>query len=108
MCQNAFFPCLQEIIMCRSKREEQKTDVWSDKKRFYPEFRKISDARLYRVQKKESKILSNFNQIQVSKKQALLKIVLTCNTANYKDIQHNYFLFIFEISQSMMDQQEKK
>ena len=60
MCQNAFFPCLQEIIMCRSKREEQKTDVWSDKKRFYPEFRKISDARLYRVQKNESKILSNF------------------------------------------------
>jgi len=29
---NAFFPCLQEIRMRRSKREEQKTDVWSDKK----------------------------------------------------------------------------
>ena len=27
MCQNAFFPCLQEIRMLRSKREEQKTDV---------------------------------------------------------------------------------
>ena len=32
MCQNAFFPCPQEIRMRRSKREEQKTDVWSDKK----------------------------------------------------------------------------
>ena len=29
MCQNAFFPCLQGIRMHRSKREEQKTDVWS-------------------------------------------------------------------------------
>ena len=27
MSQNAFFPCLQEIKMRRSKREEQKTDV---------------------------------------------------------------------------------
>jgi len=27
MCQNAFFPCLQGIRMCRSKRKEQKTDV---------------------------------------------------------------------------------
>jgi len=25
MCQNAFFPCLQEIRMRGSKREEQKT-----------------------------------------------------------------------------------
>jgi len=33
MCQNAFFPCLQEIRMCRSKREEQKSDVRSDKKK---------------------------------------------------------------------------
>ena len=33
MCQNAIFPCLQGIIMCRSKREEQKTDVWPDKKK---------------------------------------------------------------------------
>ena len=31
MCQNAFFPCLQEIRMSRFKRE-QKTDVWLDKK----------------------------------------------------------------------------
>ena len=85
--------------MCRSKREEQKTDVWSDKKRFYPEFRKISDARLYRVQKKESKILSNFNQIQVSKKQALLKIVLTCNTANYKDIQQKFFFLFSKLAE---------
>ena len=30
-----FLPCLQEIRMRRSKREEQKTDVWSDKKRYY-------------------------------------------------------------------------
>ena len=28
MCQNAFFPCLQGINMLRSKREEQKTDVY--------------------------------------------------------------------------------
>ena len=33
MCRNAFFPCLQGIRMCRCKREEQKTDVWSDKKK---------------------------------------------------------------------------
>ena len=32
MCQNAFFQCLQEIKMLRSKKEEQKTDVWSAKK----------------------------------------------------------------------------
>ena len=32
MCQNAFFPCLQETRMRRSKKEEQKIDVWSDKK----------------------------------------------------------------------------
>ena len=29
---NAFFPCLQEFRMCRSKREQQKTDVCSEKK----------------------------------------------------------------------------
>jgi len=28
MCQIAFFPCLQGINMLRSKREEQKTDVY--------------------------------------------------------------------------------
>ena len=32
MCQNAFFPCLQETRMRRSKKEEQKIDVRSDKK----------------------------------------------------------------------------
>ena len=32
MCQNAFFPCLQGIRILGSKREEQKTDVWSAKK----------------------------------------------------------------------------
>ena len=40
MCQNAFFPGLQGIRMRRSKREKQKTDVWPDKKRLNPEFRK--------------------------------------------------------------------
>ena len=28
MCQNAFSSCLQGVRMRRSKREEQKTDVW--------------------------------------------------------------------------------
>jgi len=32
MSQNAFFPCLQETRMRRSKKEEQKIDVRSDKK----------------------------------------------------------------------------
>ena len=57
--------------MHRSKKE-QKTDVWSDKKKI------------------------PFKNIQGSeKKQDLLKIVLTCNMmANYKDIQKN-ILFLF-------------
>ena len=29
MGKNAFFQCLQGIRMCRSKREEQPTDVWT-------------------------------------------------------------------------------
>ena len=33
MCQNAFFPSLQEIRMRRHNREEQKIDVWSAKKK---------------------------------------------------------------------------
>jgi len=33
MRQNAFFSCLQETRMRRSKREEQKTDVCSDKRK---------------------------------------------------------------------------
>ena len=32
MCQNAFFPCLQETRMCRYIRDEQKTDTSPDKK----------------------------------------------------------------------------
>ena len=65
--------------MHRSKKE-QKTDVWSDKKKI------------------------PFKNIQGSeKKQDLLKIVLTCNMANHKDIQQNFFLFIFKISRSMVE-----
>ena len=33
MCQNAYFPSLQGIRMLRSTKEEQKTDVWSAKKK---------------------------------------------------------------------------
>jgi len=47
MCQNAFFPCLQGINMLRSKREEQKTDVYiqsrvqkKNQMQEYTEFRK--------------------------------------------------------------------
>ena len=49
MCQNAFFPCLQGINMLRSKREEQKTDVYIQSR-----VQKNSDARVYRVQKKRN------------------------------------------------------
>ena len=60
MCQHTFFPCLQEINMLRSKREEQKKQMCI----FNPEFRKKSDARVYRVQKKINswlrKILRSF------------------------------------------------
>ena len=31
MCQNVYLLCLQGIRMRRSTKEEQKTDVWSDK-----------------------------------------------------------------------------
>ena len=48
MCQNAFFPCLQGINMLRSKREEQKKDVYIQSR-----VQKKSDARVYRVQKKK-------------------------------------------------------
>ena len=50
MCQNAFFPCLQGINMLRSKREEQKTDVYIQSR----DQEKKSDARIYRVQKKRN------------------------------------------------------
>ena len=47
MCQNAFFPCLQGINMLRSKREEQKKDVYiqsrvqkKNQMQEYTEFRK--------------------------------------------------------------------
>ena len=33
MCQNSYFLCLQEIRMPRSIKEEQKTDIWSAKKK---------------------------------------------------------------------------
>ena len=33
MCHNAYFLRLQEIRMRRSTKEEQKTDVWSAKKK---------------------------------------------------------------------------
>ena len=59
MCQNAFFPCLQGINMLRSKREEQKKDVYIQSR-----VQKKSDARVYRVQKKRNswlrKILRSF------------------------------------------------
>ena len=32
MCQNAYFLCLQEIRM-RKQKEDQKTDIWSAKKK---------------------------------------------------------------------------
>ena len=88
MCQNAFFPCLQGNRMLRSKREEQKTDVWPDKKNIQSRVqKKKSDARVYRVQKKKK-------ARWLRKKQDHLKILLTCNMANYKDIQQNsFFLF---------------
>jgi len=76
--------------MRRSKREKQKTDVWPDKKIFNPEFRKKSDARVYRVQKKRKQDTQQFQIHGSEKKQDDLKIVLTCYTANYKDIQQNY------------------
>ena len=44
--------------------------------------------------KKESKIFSNFKLMAQKKKQDHSTIVLTRNTANYKDIQQNsFFLF---------------
>ena len=43
MYQNAFFPCLQRIIMRKSKREEQKTNVWSAK-RYNSQRKKIFTA----------------------------------------------------------------
>ena len=41
MCQKAFFPCLQVIKKSRSKREAQKTDVGSAKKKIQQSEKKI-------------------------------------------------------------------
>ena len=48
MGQNAFFPCLQGINMLRSKREEQKTDV-------YIQSRVQKKIRCKRIQSSEKK-----------------------------------------------------
>ena len=42
VCQNAYFPCLQGIRMGRSTREEQKTDVWSAKKKIHKSEKKFN------------------------------------------------------------------
>ena len=47
MCQNAFFPCLQGNRMLRSKREEQKTDVWPDKKNIQSRVQKKNQMQEY-------------------------------------------------------------
>ena len=67
MCQNAFFPCLQGIKMRRSKRKEQKTDVWPDKKKIQSTVQKNKDAIVYRVQKKRKQDTQQF-QIHGSEK----------------------------------------
>ena len=41
MCQKAFFPCLQVIKLSISKREAQKTDVGSAKKKIQQSEKKI-------------------------------------------------------------------
>ena len=41
-CQNAFFPYLQGIRIRRYKREEQKTDAWSVKKKIKQSEKKIT------------------------------------------------------------------
>ena len=47
MCQNAFFPCLQGIRILGSKREEQKTDVWSAKKKIHQSEKKFKEFRIF-------------------------------------------------------------
>jgi len=42
MCQNVFFPYLQGIRISRYKREEQKTDAWSAKKKIKQSEKKIT------------------------------------------------------------------
>ena len=76
------------------KEKNRKQTYDQIKKIFNPEFRKNSDARVYRVLKKKKARYSVISNSWLRKKQDHLEIVLTCNTANYKDIQQNsFFLF---------------
>ena len=69
MCQNAFFPCLQGIGMLRSKSEEQKIDVWPDKKKYSIQSSEKNQMQEYtEFRKKESKILRNFKLMDQQEK----------------------------------------
>ena len=61
MCQNVFFPCLQETRIRRSKREEQKTDEWSDKKEDTTVGEKFKNKLLKRI---EHKICNKFSDVK--------------------------------------------
>ena len=93
MCQNAFFPCLQEIRMCRSKREEQKSDVRSDKKKIQQLDKK--NHCFFEIFFKKSFILK-----QIVKKNILkcLLYMLVCWVKANVDIQKLYGLFVKKVN----------
>ena len=88
------FPCLQWIRMRRSKREKQKTDVWPWIKKIQSRVQKKLKCKSIQSAEKKKARYSAISNWWLRKKQDHLKIVLTSNTANYKDIQQNsFFLF---------------
>ena len=89
------FSLVYKELKCVDLKEKNRKQMCDQiKKKIQFTVQKNKDAIVYRVQKKESKILSNFKLMAQKKKQDHLKIVLTCNTANCKDIQQNFF-FLF-------------
>ena len=83
------FSLVYKGLICLDLKEKNRKKMC-----IFNPIRKKSDARVYRVRKKIKQATQQFQIHGSEKKQDHLKIVLTCNMANYKDIQQNsFFLF---------------
>ena len=61
MCQNAHFCCLQGIKMSRSSKEEQKTNVWSAKKKL----QQLENKFLLKLKFKKGNIFKNLLELHL-------------------------------------------